>query len=134
MLKRIYDMPVGTLGFEAVGEVEDDDVENVLQPALSRWVAEHGKIRLLYLLGARLKDFEGDAVSENAKFVARHPTAFERVAVVSDEDWLRPAIRALSLLLPGEAKGFPVHELAAAKIWLAEGLDQDGPGGPTAAA
>ena len=123
-------MPVGTLGFEAVGEVADDDVENVLAPALHQWVAQRGKIRLLYVLGPRLKEFEGDAVSANAKFVARHPTAFERIAVVSDEEWLRPAIKALSLLLPGQAKAFPVRELTAAKRWLAEGLDAGGSPGP----
>ena len=104
MLKKIYDMPAGTLGFEAVGEVDDDDVEKVLVPALRRWIAERGKVRLLYVLGSRLEEFEGDAVSENAKFLARHPTAFERVAVVSDEGWLAPAIKALSLLLPGRPR------------------------------
>jgi hypothetical protein len=130
MLKKIYDMPAGTLGFEAVGEVEDDDVEHVLAPALRHWTAEHGKIRLLYLLGPRLDEYESDAVSENAKFVARHPTAFERIAVVSDEDWIRPAIKTLSILLPGEAKSFPVRELTAAKKWLAEGLDAAGAPSP----
>jgi hypothetical protein len=130
MLKKIYDMPAGTLGFEAVGEVEDDDVEKVLAPALRQWVAERGKVRLLYVLGVRLDEYEGDAVSENAKFLARHPTSFERVAVVSDEGWLAPAIKALSLLLPGEAKAFPVRELAAAKRWLAEGLAADGSPAP----
>jgi hypothetical protein len=128
MLKKMRDMPAGTLGFEAVGEVDEDDVEHVLAPALRQWTAERGKVRLLYLLGSRLEEFEGDGVSENAKFVARHPTAFERVAVVSDEEWLRPAIKALSLLLPGQAKAFPVRELADAKTWLAEGLDTGTPG------
>jgi hypothetical protein len=129
MLKKIYDMPAGTLGFEAVGEVDDDDVEKVLVPALRRWIAERGKVRLLYVLGSRLEEFEGDAVSENAKFLARHPTAFERVAVVSDEGWLAPAIKALSLLLPGEVKAFGVRELPDAKRWLADGLDGDGSSG-----
>jgi hypothetical protein len=120
------DMPPGTLGFEAVSEVDDDDYENVLTPTLRKWMAERGKIRLLYLLGTRLREFEGDAISENARFIARHPAAYERVAVVSDEGWLPPAIKALSLLLPGEAKAFPVRELPAAKNWLAEGLDAGG--------
>ena len=121
MLRRIDDMPPGTLGFEAVGEVDDDDYEKVLAPALRDWMAEHDKIRLLYLLGPRMREFEGDAMSEQAKFVAQYPTAYERVAVVSDAGWLPAAMKALSVLLPGEAKAFPVRELAAAKAWLADG-------------
>jgi hypothetical protein len=34
-----------------------------------------------------------------------------------------PAVRALSVLLPGKARAFPVHELESAKAWLAEGPD-----------
>ena len=55
----------------------------------------------------------------DAGFRMRHATSFERVAVVSDEDWVRPALRALSFLLPGKARGFPVRDLADAKAWLA---------------
>jgi hypothetical protein len=36
---------------------------------------------------------------------------------------MRPALRGLSFLLPGKAKGFHVREVAAAKTWLAEGVD-----------
>jgi hypothetical protein len=61
-------------------------------------------------------------ISIGTGFRARHATSFERVAVVSDEDWMRPAVRALSALLPGKARAFPVHELDAAKTWLREGL------------
>jgi hypothetical protein len=66
---------------------------------------------------------EGDAMTADTGFRARHATSFERVAVVSDEDWIRPAVRALSALLPGKAKAFRVHDLATAKQWLAAGLD-----------
>jgi hypothetical protein len=62
-------------------------------------------------------------MTADSGFRARHATSFDRVVVVSDEDWVRPALRALSVLLPGKAKGFRVHELAAAKAWLAEGDD-----------
>jgi glyoxylate reductase len=54
--------------------------------------------------------------------MARHASSFERMAVVSDEDWTHPALRALSMLLPGKAKAFQIRELGAAKAWLAEGL------------
>ena len=120
MLRRITDMPVGTTGFEAVGKVEDDDWEDVVEPVLRRQIADGEKIRLLYLLGPDAADVEGDAVTADAGFRARHATAFDRLAMVSDEDWLRPAMRTLSVLLPGKSRAFPVHELAAAKAWLAE--------------
>jgi hypothetical protein len=113
-------MPAGTIGFEAIGEVEDDDWERAVEPVLRREIAGGKKVRLLYLLGPEARKVESDAVSADTGFRARHATSFERVAVVSDEDWMRPALRALSFLLPGKARGFPVHELSAAKAWLAE--------------
>ena len=121
MLRRMTDMPAGTLGFEAIGEVEDDDWEREVEPVLRREIADGRKVRLLYLLGPESRDVEGDAVKADSGFRARHATSFERVAVVSDEDWVRPALRALSVLLPGRAKGFHVRDLAAAKAWLANG-------------
>ena len=120
MLRRIPDMPGGTIGFEAIGEVEDDDWEKVVEPVLRAEIADGRKVRLLYLLGRETREVEGDAMRADAGFRARHASSFERVAVVSDEDWMRPALGALSFMLPGKAKGFPVREIAAAKTWLAE--------------
>jgi SpoIIAA-like len=123
MLRRMTDMPAGTIGFEAIGEIEDDDWERAVEPVLRDEMADGRKIRLLYLLGREAREVEGDAVTADTGFRARHATSFDRVAVVSDEDWMRPALRGLSFLLPGKARGFHVRELAAAKTWLAEGVD-----------
>jgi SpoIIAA-like len=123
MLRRMKDMPMGTIGFEAIGEVEDDDWEQAVEPVLRGEIAEGRKVRLLYLLGPEARDVEDDAMKADTTFRARHAASFDRVAVVSDEDWMRPALRGLSFLLPGKAKGFHVRELAAAKTWLADGVD-----------
>jgi hypothetical protein len=120
MLRLMRGMPAGTMGFEAIGEVEDDDWEDAVEPLVRREIADGRKVRLLYLLGPEARDVEGDAIRADTGFRARHATSFDRVAVVSDEDWMRPALRALSFLLPGRARGFHVSELAAAKTWLAE--------------
>ena len=119
MLRRIGEMPPGTIGFEAVGEVEDDDWADHVEPVLRDEIATGDKIRLLYLLGPEARQVEGEAMRADTGFRARFATSFERVAVVSDEDWMRPAMRALSFLLPGKARAFPVAELEAAKEWLA---------------
>jgi hypothetical protein len=121
MLRHMDDMPAGTIGFEAIGEVEDDDWEDAVEPVLRRDMADGRKLRLLYLLGPEARKVEGDAMAADTGFRARHAGSFERVAVVSDEDWMRPALRALSFMLPGKAKGFRVNDLPAAKAWLANG-------------
>ncbi|WP_346270194.1 STAS/SEC14 domain-containing protein [Pseudonocardia sp.] len=123
MFKQISDMPAGTIGFEAHGDVDDDDFEEIVAPLLRREIADGRKVRLLYLLGPQLRDYEGDAVKEEMKFAARHATAYERVAIVSDESWLRPALRMLSVLVPGQLRGFPVAQLQSAKAWVA-GADE----------
>jgi hypothetical protein len=42
MLRRITEMPAGTIGFEAIGEVEDDDWEHEVEPLLRREIADGG--------------------------------------------------------------------------------------------
>jgi hypothetical protein len=116
MLRSMRDMPPGTLGFEAVGDVDDDDWEDTVEPVLRGEIAAGRRLRLLYMTDG---DLEGDAIKAGAGFRARHASSFERVAVVSDEDWVRPALRVLSFVLPGETKGFRVSELEDAKAWLA---------------
>jgi stage II sporulation SpoAA-like protein len=119
MLRQVHDMPAGTIGFEAAGEVEDDDWEHAVEPVLRQEIAAGRKIRLLYVLGPATREVEGDAMKADTAFRTRHASSFERVAVVSDEDWMRPALRTLSFLMPGKAKGFRVRELGDAKAWLA---------------
>jgi hypothetical protein len=123
MFRQMFDMPRGTVGFEAVGDIDDDDFEDVVEPVLRRQIADGHKLRLLYVLGPQLREYDGEAAQEELKFAARHATAYERVGVVSDESWLRPALRLLSVLVPGEIRGFPVADLADARRWGADGLD-----------
>jgi len=47
MLRRIDNMPAGTIGFEAIGDVEDDDWEEVVEPTLKEWIGKGDKVRML---------------------------------------------------------------------------------------
>ena len=114
-------MPPGVLGIEAVDDVEKEDYEDVIVPAVEAALAEHARVRLVYVLGPEFDDYEGEAVWEDLKLGARHPVAFERVAVVTDARWAGPAVKAFSVLLPGQARAFRLADLASAKRWAAEG-------------
>ncbi|WP_418607996.1 STAS/SEC14 domain-containing protein [Georgenia sp. SUBG003] len=123
----------GVLGFRAVDDVEEEDYRDVLVPAVDAAVAEHGKVRVVLVLGPEFDEFEGDAIWEDMKLGARHPASFERIAVVTDAAWAGPAVRVFSVLWPGQARAFRLADLESAKRWAAEGAGRDrSPRGPTA--
>ncbi len=119
MIRLLRDMPPGVVGLEAVDDVEREDYENVILPAIDAAIAEHGKVRLVYVLGPEFDDYEGGAVWEDLKLGVRHPASFARIAVVTDARWAGPAIRLFSVLWPGQARAFPLAELASATAWAA---------------
>ena len=121
MIRVLSDMPAGVLGLEAIDDVEKEDYEDVLVPAVEAAVAEHGKVRLVYVLGPDFDEYEGEAVWEDLKLGVRHLSSFERIAVVSDARWIGPAMKVFSVLLPGQARAFPLAELETATRWAASG-------------
>jgi hypothetical protein len=110
-------MPPGTIGVEAVGKVTEEDYRQVLAPALAD-ALERREVRLLYVLGAEFDSFSPGATWEDTKLWARHLKGWERVAVVSDADWLEHAVNVFGWLVPGEVKVFETDELDEAKAWL----------------
>ena len=120
MIRLLGDMPAGVLGLEAVDDVEEEDYTDVLIPAVEAAIAEHGKVRIVYVLGPEFDEYEGEAVWQDLKLGVSHPAAFERIAVVTDARWAGPAIKIFSVLWPGQARAFPLAELDSAKRWAAE--------------
>jgi hypothetical protein len=120
MIRLLGDMPAGVLGFEAVDDVEKEDYEHVILPVINKAIAEHGKVRLVYVLGPEFDDYEGGAAWEDLKLGVRHPASFERIAIVTNARWAGPAIKIFSVLWPGQARVFSLSELESAKRWAAE--------------
>jgi hypothetical protein len=119
MITVLQGLPDNVLGVEASGKVTDDDYEQVLIPAVREKREAHEKIRFVYVLG---EDFDGwsmGAMWEDAKLGLKDPKAWEKIAVVSDKDWLKHAVQALGWMIPGEVRVFDLAELDAAKDWAA---------------
>jgi hypothetical protein len=119
MLKLMTGLPDEVVGVHAVGEVEDDDYESVLSPAIADRLTRHDEIRLLYVLGPEFTGFDADAMWEDAKLGARTFTSYERLAVVTDAPWVRRTVQAMGWLIPGEVRVFPDSALDEATSWIA---------------
>lgn len=120
MLKRIIDLPDNVLGIEASGRVTADDYQSVLVPALEETLRTIKKVRFLYMLGEGFDGFSGAAAWEDAKVGLKHLTQFDRIAVVTDVDWIQNSIKIFGFALPGEVRVFENHDLQKARDWITE--------------
>jgi hypothetical protein len=119
MIRVLDGLPENVLGVEAAGKVTDDDYESVLVPAVQEKRKTHEKIRFLYVLGEEFDGWTMGAMWEDAKLGLKDPKAWEKVAIVSDKDWLKHALKAFGWMIPGEVRFFDLNGLDAAKSWVA---------------
>ncbi len=126
MAEVIADMPPGTFGFHISGKLTGEDYVDTLVPPLREAIAAGHHLRVLYEIGPDLQMAPG-AVWEDLRLEGelgvRHRDAWERIAVVTDLDWLWRAFGLFSWLVPGETKLFHETELERAKAWLAAAGD-----------
>jgi SpoIIAA-like len=47
-----------------------------------------------------------------------HPTRWEKIAVVTDREWLRHSVDIFGYLIPGEIKAFTTAQEADARAWI----------------
>ena len=119
MLQQLSDLPESVLGFRASGELAAEDYRTVLVPAVEAALETRDKLRLLYILGADLHGFSAGAAWQDTKVGMEHVTRWEKVAVVSDKDWLRHSVDVFGYLIPGEIRAFAATEEAEARTWIA---------------
>jgi SpoIIAA-like len=63
------------------------------------------------------------AMWEDFRVGIGHLSGWERIAVVTDVDWIRHAINAFRFLVSGETRIFPTSEAAKARRWIAAELE-----------
>lgn len=119
MIQLLTGLPDNVLGAEASGKVTDDDYENVLIPALRAKREAHDKIRFVYVLGEEFDGWSLGAMWEDAKLGLKDPRAWEKIAIVTDKDWLEHAVKVLGWMIPGEVRVFELDDLDDARKWAA---------------
>jgi hypothetical protein len=112
-------LPENVIGIEAVGKVTDDDYKDVIVPLIDKKQQAHDKVRLIYVLGPEFDGYSAGALWDDAKIATKKPGSWEKLAVVSDEQWITRTLSLVSWAFPGEMKVFPMSERAAATTWIA---------------
>lgn len=120
MIELITDLPNHVLGFKASGRVTADDYQTVVVPAIETTLRKTKYVRLLYVLGEDFEGYTGAAAWEDAKVGLGHLTRFDRIAVVSDVDWIETTVKAFGFVMPCEVRVFDNKHLHEARVWITE--------------
>lgn len=121
MLERVQDLPNDILGLRGTGTVSKDDYDDVVHPLLSEARREGKRIRLLFHFPPQFEGLTPGAAWEDVQIGFRHLRLFERIALVSDKEWIRNITRGAGALLPCPIKVFRDAEWDDALAWLAAG-------------
>jgi len=121
MIEVLPDMPDGVTGIRVSGRLRGDDLRE-FKPAMEEMV-NTGEIRIVEVIAPDYEGFGPGGFVEDLKLglgtVLPHHSAFKRIAIVSDKDWVAHVLHALAWMIPGELAVFGLDELERAKEWAA---------------
>jgi hypothetical protein len=124
MIATLEDLPSGVLGFRGSGKISGDEYREMMVPIYE--ALEHGgPVNLLFVVEDDFSGLDAAALWEDLKagrsVGLKQRSAWRRMAVVTDKDWIRHASAAAGWLAPGELRIFDPAQQADATAWLAEG-------------
>jgi hypothetical protein len=118
MIEMLKGFPEGVVAAVAKGRVTRRDYDEVLIPAIEAAFGRRQKVRCYYELGREFFGMDAGAMWEDFRVGFGHLAGWERVAVVTDVDWIRLAMNAFRFLVPGETRIFSTGEAAEARRWI----------------
>ncbi|OBF93504.1 hypothetical protein A5773_18950 [Mycobacterium sp. 852014-52450_SCH5900713] len=121
MIELLPDMPEKVIGIRVSGRLRGDELRD-FKPEIDQ-VLQTGEVRIVEVIASDYEGFGPGGFLEDLKLdfgtVLPHHSAFKRIAVVSDKDWVAPVLHAVAWMVPGEIAVFSLDELDRAKDWAA---------------
>ncbi|HTW75941.1 MAG TPA: STAS/SEC14 domain-containing protein [Steroidobacteraceae bacterium] len=118
MIKLLDGFPDQVVACSCEGHVTREDYDEVLIPRVNAALARHAKVRLYYELGPAFRGIDAGAAWEDFKVGVESVARWERMAVVTDVAWIRLALGAFRLFMPGQLRLFAASQSSHARAWI----------------
>ena len=118
MFEPVEGLPESVVAVRGIGRLTGEDYRSVLLPLIDRATVDGHKARLYLELGEGFEGYDPSAMVADTRLGLSHLASFERMAVVTDAEWLTHAVHLFGPLIPGEVRVFPVAEASAARDWV----------------
>jgi hypothetical protein len=117
MIEQLPGFPGNVVAFLCGGRITRRDYETVLVPAVEAALGQHEKVRLYYQIAPDFSHIE-PGVSLDFRVGIDHLLRWDRIAIVTNLDWVRETLRAFGFLMPGAVEIFTLEEAESARQWV----------------
>lgn len=121
MIEVLPDAPEGVVGFRVSGRLTGNELReftSTIKEALNG-----DELRIVEVIASDYEGFGPGGLAEDLKLglgmLFQHHSAFKKIAVVTDKEWVAHTLHALAWMVPGEISLFDLDELDRAKVWAA---------------
>lgn len=118
MVELLPDFPPHVAAYRAEGAVSKEEYEDVVMRRIDTVASQYGKINFLVKLETSMSNYTPTAFLDYLKVSFEHFTKWNRMAIVTDERWVRISYETLSYLTPGEIRTYRLDEYEVAKQWV----------------
>jgi SpoIIAA-like len=122
LIEAVTDLPAGILGFRGSGRITSDEYRQMMEPIYA--ALERGEKLNIYFELADDFQLDAGALWEDLKAAGsvglQQRSSWQRMALVTDKDWVRHGASAFGWLAPGELRLFEPSQRSEARAWLGE--------------
>jgi hypothetical protein len=118
MIEVVKDLPGNAIGFICHGHVTANDYKTTLVPHVEKALRENDKVRLYYETAADFTGIDPAAMWEDTKVGFGHFSRWERIAVVTDVEWIRHMVGLFGFVFAGQLRVFPSTQAQPARDWI----------------
>jgi hypothetical protein len=118
MIEQLKSFPENVLAFVCRGRVTKADYDSVLIPSVLGALKSQNKVRLYYETAGDFVGIDPGAIWEDFRIGIEHLSRWERVAVVTDVEWIKQTMRLFGFLMPGAMRAFAASEADSAREWI----------------
>lgn len=118
MIETLEGFPDNVVACVAKGRITRSDYENVLIPRVEKALDSHKRIRCYYEIGDQYTGIDPGAAWEDMKLGFEHLSSWERVAVVTNVEWIHLGMQVFRFLTASTIRVFRLDRADEARQWI----------------
>jgi hypothetical protein len=118
MVELLKGFPPYVAAYKAQGNINREEYDYVVMRRVGEIAGQFGQINFLVLLETSMSYYNVGVLLDFVKTTFDRFINFNRMAIVSDEKWVRRAYEALGHIVDCEIIGYPIAEFYTAKYWV----------------